>query len=147
MIPELKKLFIRDLDKLTEEVELIPETLLWKAPSGVTNACGTLALHLCGNLRHFIGAVLGGTGYIRERDREFADRHQSISDILELISQTKTEVISTLDKIKPEDLAKNYPLQLWNSTFTVSFFLMHLHSHLQYHTGQLNYLRRLLFAD
>jgi len=33
-----------------------------------------LALHICGNLQHFVGAILGNTGYIRERDLEFTQK-------------------------------------------------------------------------
>ena len=45
---------------------------VWKIKEGISNSAGNLTLHLLGNLNHFIGATLGNTGYVRERDKEFS---------------------------------------------------------------------------
>ncbi len=73
MIDDVRRLLVRELEALAREVELFPDDeSLWKTAPGVTNSAGNLALHACGNLRHFVGAVLGGTGYVRDRPAEFA---------------------------------------------------------------------------
>ena len=60
----LIKLFKRDLNKLIEEINSYSqESNLWKLDGLVTNTAGNLCLHLVGNLNHFIGAILGETGY------------------------------------------------------------------------------------
>ena len=69
-----KKILLRDLEILKNEVKLTENSLLYLVPNGVTNSIGNLSLHLCGNLRHFIGSVIGGSGYVRDRDKEFSDR-------------------------------------------------------------------------
>lgn len=54
------RIFARDLEVLEREVGLYPDDAsLWKAVEGQPTLGGNLALHLAGNLRHFIGAVLG----------------------------------------------------------------------------------------
>lgn len=69
----LTKLFNRDLDKLKEEIELYNnEKDLWLIKNEINNSTGNLCLHLEGNLNHFIGTVLGKTGYIRQRDLELS---------------------------------------------------------------------------
>ena len=63
----VRTLFLRDLRALRREIEAYSdERLLWETRGGITNSAGNLALHLCGNLQHFIGARLGNTGYVRD---------------------------------------------------------------------------------
>src|SRR2546425_8677611 len=65
----------RDLKALRREVEAYAdERDLWRTAPGVTNPGGNLALHCAGNLQHFIGGVLGCSGYLRHPDAEFRQR-------------------------------------------------------------------------
>src|SRR5690606_39572164 len=71
----LADFYERDIRKLIEEVRLFKnEENLWKKEGHVPNSCGNLALHIIGNLNHFIGATLAATGYVRDRDSEFTKR-------------------------------------------------------------------------
>ena len=82
-------LFKRDLNKLKAEIELYKsESNLWLLEKGINNTAGNLALHLIGNLNHFIGAVLGNTGYVRQRDLEFSLKDAPIIEILKQINET-----------------------------------------------------------
>ena len=45
----------------------------WGKPVDPGNSVGHLVLHLTGNLNYFVGAQLGGTGYVRDREREFTE--------------------------------------------------------------------------
>src|SRR3954465_15437167 len=45
----------------------------WSKPVDPGNSVGHLVLHLTGNLNYFVGAQLGGTGYVRDREREFTE--------------------------------------------------------------------------
>src|SRR5262245_49338973 len=64
-----------ELDQLYAEIAALVEPLtekqIWARPVDPGNSIGNLTLHLTGNLNHFIGAKLGNTGYVREREREF----------------------------------------------------------------------------
>src|SRR6476620_1982776 len=46
---------------------------LWARPYPYGNSIGHLLLHLTGNLNFYIGAEIGGTGYVRNRPLEFSD--------------------------------------------------------------------------
>ena len=135
-------MFIRDLDRLITEVELYPDDAsLWVLPEGISNSAGTLSLHLCGNLQHFIGAVLGNTGYVRRRDDEFSLRDISRTQLVEEINKTKTVLNQCF--AEPMDTEADYPKGFHPNEMSTGQFLIHLYGHLNYHLGQINYHRRL----
>ena len=141
----LTSLFHRDLDKLKDEINAYTdETDLWTLKEGISNSAGTLCVHLVGNLNHFIGAVLGNTGYVRERDKEFSVRNVPRQEMLQQIDEIKTVIENTLAKLTEADLQAEYGLRVFRDSMTTEFFLLHLSTHLNYHLGQINYHRRLL---
>ena len=145
MIQSLTTIFERDLNKLIKEVNTYQnESVLWSFEESISNSAGNLVLHICGNLQHFIGAVLGNSGYIREREQEFARKDVSIEDMLKEIETTIEIVRSTLLKLDVNSLTSNYPINVFKKEMTTEFFLLHLTTHLSYHLGQINYHRRLL---
>ena len=87
----------RDLGTLRREVEAYPdERGLWQEVPGISNVAGTLALHLAGNLQHYIGARLGRTGYVRDRAAEFARRDVPRSELLSQIEAARAAVKAAL---------------------------------------------------
>jgi uncharacterized damage-inducible protein DinB len=137
--------FERDLNKLIEEINLYKnEDDLWKIKEGINNSGGNLILHLIGSLNHFIGAILGNTGYIRERDKEFSIKNIPRTQLVEDINNIITVIKNTLPALSEDDLQKDFPVSFNNKTSSTGFILMHLLTHLSYHLGQVNYHRRLL---
>lgn len=135
----------RHLKQLKKEINgYANEDDLWKLDGEILNSTGTLCLHLCGNLQYFVGAVLGQSNYIRERDKEFSLRDIPADDLLTLIDTTMEVVSKTLNNLSEETLKGDYPQQIFGEPMTTEFFLIHLTSHLGYHLGQINYHRRLL---
>src|SRR5262245_44079397 len=51
----------------------LSEEEFWRKPVEPGNSFGHLVLHLTGNLNHMVGACLGRTGYVRDREREFTE--------------------------------------------------------------------------
>ena len=145
LLETLLKIFNRDLNKLKEEIKAYKvESNLWIIDKEVANCSGNLCLHLIGNLNHFIGAELGGTGYVRKRDLEFSLKDVSRDELLRQVDETMTIVESTLNKLIQEDLEKEYRRRVFEDYMTTGYFLVHLSTHLAYHLGQINYHRRLL---
>lgn len=145
VIDSLKILFDRDLDRLKNELSSYKnESNLWEVKKNITNSAGNLSLHIIGNLNHFIGAVLGGNGYLRDRDNEFSQKDVPISRLLTDIDEVKTTIYNTLQSLSEEELLDNFPINVFGYEMTNLFFLIHLHSHLTYHLGQINYHRRLI---
>lgn len=141
----LIKIFQRDLAQLKIELESYTnEEKLWLLPNGINNSAGNLGLHIVGNLNHFVGATLGNTGYVRKREFEFSQKNVPRDVILKQIDETMEVVKSTLLKLTPGVLEKQYPLIVFKATMSTEYFLTHLTTHLSYHLGQINYHRRLL---
>ena len=143
----LSELFERDLNKLKEEINLYKdENRIWDVKGDIKNSAGNLTLHLLGNLNHFIGAILGNSGYVRNRDEEFSDNHVPRTEIIGNIDKTIGIIKSTLLKVSDQQLKKDYPIKVLKNkeTMRTEFFLIHLLGHLNYHLGQLNYHRRLI---
>ncbi len=141
----LTELYERDLSKLKEEIELYAdEADLWKVSGNIINPAGNLCLHMTGNLKHFFGAILGNTGYVRDRDAEFATKNVAKGELLQGIEEAKTVVLTTLEKLTDEDYAKTYSIEVFGKPMTTGFFLTHLATHLNWHLGHINYHRRLL---
>ncbi|MDR6921301.1 DinB family protein [Chryseobacterium sp. 2987] len=145
IVESLQSLYNRDLNKLKAEIEAYQqEAVIWKTDQNISNSAGNLCLHLIGNLNHFIGAHLGNTGYIRNRDIEFSLKDIPKTELTEKVEATLTMINTVLSQLTPEDLEKEYPLVVFEDKMTTGYFLIHLITHLDYHLGQINYHRRLL---
>ncbi|MBK6994816.1 MAG: DinB family protein [Lewinellaceae bacterium] len=134
----LLEFFERDLLKLKEEIGLYPEeSAIWEIRPGISNSAGNLCLHLVGNLNHFIGAVLGNTGYIRQRDEEFSLKNIPRTELLLSVDQTILVLKTTLQGFSESDFDKIYPLEKHGKVVTTRYMILHLLTHLNYHLGQL----------
>lgn len=141
----LKTLFNRDLNKLKSEIGSYKiEANLWVIDKNIANSAGNLCLHLIGNLNTYIGATLGGSNYIRNRELEFSLKDIPKQQLIKMIEATIIVVNETLNKITEEQLNSEYPTLVFNEKTSTEFFLVHLTTHLAYHLGQINYHRRLL---
>ena len=145
VIETLQKIFKRDLEKLKQEIASYrDENNLWVVDKSIANSAGNLCLHLVGNLNTYIGAEMGKTGYVRDRDREFSQKNIPQDELVKMIGDTITVVENGINKLKEEDLEKEYPLLVFKEKTSTGYFLIHLTVHLGYHLGQVNYHRRLL---
>jgi uncharacterized damage-inducible protein DinB len=141
----LIQLFERDLEKLkTEITSYKDEKKMWEVTGDLSNSAGNLCLHICGNLQHFIGSVLGISGYKRDRDSEFSRKGIPMDEIIRKIDHTIFTVKKTLNELDVNKLEEIYPINVFGEEMTTGFFLAHLTTHLNYHLGQINYHRRLL---
>ena len=145
IVESLQELFKRDLLKLKREIELYSnEANLWKIDDTIQNSGGNLCLHLIGNLKTFIGNTLAGTDYVRDRTFEFSGKDVDRKELYKQLDETILIVQKGLSTVTTEQLKENFPIAIWEKETGLAFTLIHLHSHLNYHLGQVNYHRRLL---
>ena len=145
VLSSIKTIILRDLDKLEKEISSYrDEESIWKTGGEIINPAGNLCLHLCGNLQHYLGAVLGKSGYVRNRPNEFSLKGLKREALIAEIARTKAAVEKTFPMIDPAGLTNNYPEKVFDYPMTTLYFLIHLSAHLEYHLGQINYHRRLL---
>lgn len=141
----LYRLFERDLTRLKVELNLYSdEQIIWQTNGQISNAAGNLTLHLLGNLNTYIGAVLGGTGYVRDRPAEFSLKNIPRESLLEQIDALLIILQTTLSELPDTAFEEEYPLLVFEEKTSTEYFLVHLTTHLAYHLGQINYHRRLL---
>lgn len=142
---DLLALFRRDLRCFIREIETFPDDVtLWRTVPGISNSAGNLALHVAGNLRHFIGGVLGHTGYVRNRDQEFAQREGSRAEVVATLEGALADVERGMEALNNDALALPYPLAVLGHQPPTGRFLLHVATHLAFHLGQAGYLRRAL---
>jgi uncharacterized damage-inducible protein DinB len=140
---ELSELYARDLTRLIQELTAFPDTAsLWKTAPGVTNAAGTLALHLEGGLRHFIGLRLGKIEYQRDRQLEFSARGVERDELIARLEAVKASIPEVIAALSEAELDAIDPANGADKPMTVRQWLVHLYGHLGYHLGQVDYLRR-----
>ena len=142
---EIASLYERDILKLIEEVNSFKnEENLWNTCGTIKNSSGNIALHIIGGLNYLIGATLSHTGYVRNRDQEFpvkgVDRKIIIGQLQGLLDLIK----NTISKMTQEQMESPFPIFFDKEYATNDYVLTQLLLHLNYHLGQVNYLRRSL---
>jgi hypothetical protein len=141
----LSRVMLRDLAAVQKEIVAYPKDAdIWACPPGIDNSAGTLVLHLAGNLQQFIGAPLGGTGYVRDREAEFGERDVPRTDLTAAVERTIAVVREVLGNLDDHALEGEFPLGLRGVRLPTGLFLAHLAAHLGYHLGQIDYHRRVV---
>lgn len=148
LVDAVRRCILRDIDGFLLELDGYPDDAsVWTVPDGMLNATGTLAAHVAGNLRHFIGAHLGSTGYVRDREREFAERDLSRDALRTLLIAARHDVDTTLRNLDPARLEEQHPAPFGTVQLPIGLALVHLATHLAYHLGQADMHRRVVTGD
>jgi hypothetical protein len=145
---ELAAIFRRDLTRLLQELQAFPsDDALWTKRPGIANSAGHLFLHLEGNQREYIGRQLGGIDYTRDRDLEFNSPPISGAALMPRIEALTDLIPPIIAALTEERFAAAYPELMWGAPVSTRQFLVQLSGHLNYHLGQIDYLRRVLTGD
>jgi uncharacterized damage-inducible protein DinB len=145
---QAQSLFLRELNALCREIEAYPsDDAVWAQPPGIANSAGTLALHLAGNIQHFVGGMLGRSGYTRDRPREFTLRDRPRAEILAELRAAMRAVETGFQNVGDEHFTAPFPELIAGRSIATGAWLMHLLSHLAYHLGQVDYHRRIVTGN
>lgn len=141
----LASFYERDLRKLIEEVNSFKdEENLWKTKGSVKNASGNLVLHIVGGSNYLIGTTLAKTGYVRNRDQEFTLKGVPRNELMKQLQELIILITRTLNALSDHDMEADFPIFFDKPNASTSYVLIQLLLHLNYHLGQVNYLRRVL---
>jgi hypothetical protein len=143
---ELVDMYSRDLDRFAQQVRDYPsDEVFWTVAGQTLNSGGTLAHHASGNLLHFIGATLGGTGYVRDREAEFSGTVLSREELIERLMEAKRVIAEVLPSLSAEQWDAPMPgIPDRMAGKSTRWFMIHLYGHLNWHLGQIDYHRRIL---
>jgi uncharacterized damage-inducible protein DinB len=139
----LAQFYERDLRQLIEEINLFPtEADLWRTTGTITNSAGNLILHLIGGMNHHICRNIGGIAY--ERDLEFSQKDVPRDELIAGLESLIIRINQTLAVLTPEQLEGENPAFFDRPGVLMQYVFIQLLGHLNYHRGQVNYLRRAL---
>ncbi|MHB1426523.1 MAG: DinB family protein [Gemmataceae bacterium] len=141
-----KTALIEALEKQRDDVRNLAEPLsdeaFWTKPIDPGNSVGHLVLHLAGNLNHFVGGQLGGSGYARDREREFTETQvPSKAEALRRLDEAVATFRRVVSGLSAEQLAAPHPETRFGLVVNA---LTHLLAHFALHRGQMSYISRLV---
>lgn len=142
---DLERFLLREIEGFKRELAMFPDDdAVWRTVPGVTNSAGNLACHVAGNLQHFIGAVLGGTRYVRKRDLEFNRRSGTRREIGAELDAAAAAIRAVMPTLTAERMEQTFPELLNGHRIRTGLFLHHLTVHAGFHLAQAGYLRRVI---
>ena len=131
------------LTAVKELAEPLSEEQFWRKPIDPGNSFGHLVLHLTGNLRHFAGARLGNSGYVRDREREFTETDVPAKAVgLARLDEAVAEYRRVVEGLEESRLAEPHPDA--EKMGSVVHGLVRLVAHFALHRGQMSYIARLV---
>jgi uncharacterized damage-inducible protein DinB len=133
--------------KLHKWVEPLTNDQFWKNPCAYGNSVGHLVLHLTGNLSYYVGAQIAGSGYVRNRDREFAETSRpSKEEVLRAFDTAIQLVVATIRKQSADDWSAEYSAERSKEKNRFAI-LLSCAAHADHHLGQIIYLSKELTRD
>ena len=139
----LANFYERDIRKLIEEINLFEnEEDLWRTQGSIKNSAGNIVLHLIGGMNYLIGTQLAKTNYVRDRAKEFTTKNVRRNDLIGKLEELIQMITETLNSFAQEQMEAEYPLIFDDEKRSNNYLLVQLLAHLNYHLGQVSYLRR-----
>ena len=129
--------------QIRECLGILDDAQIWWRANGTSNSVGNLVIHLCGSTHHFLGRGVGGTDYVRDRDKEFAEQGPIPKPALSvLLDGTGGESDRILSGLAPERLLE--PCRNIETDMPVMTCLLRMSHHWAYHTGQIVFTTKML---
>jgi uncharacterized damage-inducible protein DinB len=129
-------------------VEPLSTEQLWRRPYPYGNSVGHLLLHLTGNLSYYIGTEIAGTGYVRDRPKEFADpSRRPREEVLRDFDRAVDMVLATLSAQREEDWRAPYNAVGAEGVSDRLTMFVRCAAHADHHAGQMIYLCKQLARD
>jgi hypothetical protein len=113
---------------------------IWWRPNPASNAVGNLVLHCAGSTRYYLGHVVGGHEFVRDRDAEFTARDVSKNELRERLDAAASEADQVLEAFDPARLLEITDRTPKPTTFmqVIGLQLVHYATHV----GQIAYVAK-----
>jgi uncharacterized damage-inducible protein DinB len=127
-------------------LEKLSDEQVWGRGTENENAIGNLVLHLCGNVRQWIGCGVRGGPDIRVRDAEFAARGDLETALLQdRLAETVREAAETIRALPVGRLGERVTIQSYRVTLLEAIY--HVVEHFAQHTGQIIFATKQLTGE
>src|SRR5678815_2095358 len=138
VIASLDARFVKLSGGVRELAAPLSDEDFWAKPFPFGNSFGHLVLHLTGNLSYYIGAQIAGTGYVRDRPREFADpSRRAKDDVLRDLDGAVDMVLATLAAQAEGDWGKAYSAVGAEGVADRLTMFVRCAAHADHHAGQI----------
>ncbi|MGB2622026.1 MAG: DinB family protein [Candidatus Acidiferrum sp.] len=131
-----------------EWVDALTQEQFWHNPFSYGNSVGHLILHMTGNLNYYIGARVAGTGYVRDRNREFTEAQKpDKTEVLRAFDRTIAMVVAAIKEQAPADWLKPYSAEREPEAAERFMIFLRCAGHAYHHVGQIIYLSKELAKE
>jgi hypothetical protein len=128
--------------KIQELAQPLSDEQFWTKPFAFGNSFGHLVLHLTGNLNYYIGAGIAGTGYLRDRDREFTESARPPKhEVMKRFADAVAMVARTARAQSDADWGRKYTAVREEDAENRFNIFLRCATHLHLHVGQMIYLQ------
>ena len=121
---------------------LTPAALDW-TPGPGCNSLSQIITHIAGAERFWIGDVVAGEPFDRDRDAEFQVRGIEMESLLKKLTDSLDYTRRVLEKLSPDDLGSMRLSSRKRSEVTVAWALDHALKHTAQHLGHIQLTRQL----
>lgn len=137
----------RKLEQLAGRIEdclkRLDDSQIWLRSHDNGNSVGNLVLHLCGNVRQWIGHGAGGLADVRQRDDEFEARGGIAgAELAARLRDAVRPAAGIIRGLTAERLGERVTIQNYEATVLEAVY--HVVEHFGQHTGQIMFATKLL---
>jgi uncharacterized damage-inducible protein DinB len=130
----------RKLEGMTDNLRVclgkLSDAQIWERHGPHENSVGNLVLHLCGNMRQWLIAGVGGALDVRKRDEEFStEGGMNAEELMRRFTVTVTEARKVIAGVTVERLTDHITPQ--NQEVSVLDAIYQVVGHVQQHVGQI----------
>jgi uncharacterized damage-inducible protein DinB len=119
---------------------------IWTRNADNLNSVGNLVLHLCGNVRQWIGFGIGELADQRDRDGEFAARGGlEPEELIQRARQTVSDAIGIIGNFDAARLLEKVTIQNYEVTKMEAIY--QVVEHFAQHTGQIMFITKMFTGD
>jgi hypothetical protein len=134
------------LDRIKHCLAQLTDEQVWQRPADSMNSVGNLILHLCGNLRQWIVAGIGGEKDERQRPKEFSERGPiSKMEMVRRLDEVVAQAQDALTKASAHDLLRQRCIQGFDVNGLEAIF--DSVPHFRGHTQEIIHMTRLQLGD
>lgn len=141
--------YLRDFQQRVNTLaNSVPEEAFWLRPYSYGNSMGNLVSHLTGNIEFYIGTHIAATGYVRDREYEFArNRTESRAGTLSKFDSAVELFCKVVEQQSSEDWGRPYSAKGIEGVNNRYDIILRCTMHIHHHVGQMIYLRKAILQE